>query len=234
MRFLFYDITMLSSVPSLSGVARFFRENLAEASDAAPGVENLANGSDMPDLASGEWTSFRHVPALLVWCLLVVGMMLAECPGIALAAGAGNEDTKVSACVSIAAVSLGMEEAALKKKAPQLALDPYGCFGEKHQYLCKQSGVSVVVTTYKGLVKSVRFVAPPYCGFTREQSLSVARAMLMQSSGRKEVEHDDADRGADDMLQPVEYFYFDDGARLELTFAKNSRVLVETFFVSAG
>lgn len=179
----------------------------------------------------------RGLPARSQSCgaRVVAGLMLASaCSSVALAAGPVNESIKVAPCTALSSVVLGMEESALKTSAPQLTLDPYGCFGEKHQYMCKQSGVSIVVTSYKGVVKSVRFVAPPYSGFTRDQSLSIARAMLGQNSTRKEVEHDDADRTAADMNQSVEYFYFDDGARFELTFAKNSTTLVETFFVSAG
>lgn len=166
--------------------------------------------------------------------LATVLIALSACSGVALAATPVNESIKVAPCTALSSVVLGVEESALKKNAPQLTLDPYGCFGEKHQYMCKQSGVSIVVTSYKGVVKSVRFVAPPYSGFTRDQCLSVARAMLGQNSTRKEVEHDDADRTAADMNQSVEYFYFDDGARFELTFAKNSTTLVETVLVSAG
>ncbi|MBY0550388.1 MAG: hypothetical protein K2W95_24125 [Candidatus Obscuribacterales bacterium] len=166
--------------------------------------------------------------------LFTLVVIASACSGVALAAGPVDESIKVAPCTALSSVVLGMEESALKKYAPQLTLDPYGCFGEKHQYMCKQSGVSIVVTSYKGVVKSVRFVAPPYSGFTRDQCLSVARAMLGQNSTRKEVEHDDADRTAADMNQSVEYFYFDDGARFELTFAKNSTTLVETVLVSAG
>lgn len=141
---------------------------------------------------------------------------------------------QLSTAPSLAAPELHfeMKEEAIKKIAG-MSLDAAGCFGEKHQYIYRSGGATIVVTTLGGTLKSVRFVAPSMAGFTREQSLVLARKVLSDKSKRKQVEHDDTDRVSGDMTQSVEYFYYDDGSRVELIYAKNSNELIETFLVGA-
>mgnify|MGYP003384946953 CR=1 FL=1 len=190
----------------------------------------------------------QSIAVFTVWAALVwlptaqaVPGKKSAAPSVAIAAaspssvGPGTPKVQISIvrCFPLAAAELGMSEAQILAAVEGLKLDPYGCFGEKHQLMCKRDGVSVVVTTFNGAVKSIRFLAPPSAGFERQDVLASAAALLHLAK-RKEVEHDDADRKAGDMEQAVEYFYFDDGARIELTYAKGSRTLVETFLVSAG
>lgn len=124
----------------------------------------------------------------------------------------------------------GLKESYALEHWPAVKTDPSGCFGNKHQLLAKELGATLIITTLDGVIRAIRLLPPPQVVMERGEALRLSE-ILLGTTAKQNVQHDDEDVRLADVRQPVEYFYFKDGARVELTYSNASDKKIETFQV---
>ncbi len=130
-------------------------------------------------------------------------------------------------------VHVGMSESAVLAGWDYIKLDTAGCFGNKHQLVGKQQEITIVITTVDKVIRSVRLLPPPRMVFSLKEARQIALGLL-DGSHRREVCHDDDDLVIGDVKQPLEYFYYSDGSRIELTYSNATADLIEAIQVCGG
>lgn len=139
-----------------------------------------------------------------------------------------------SAKAFLCELTLGQPESSILRTHKFLAPEQGTALNSTHQLCGKYNGTTVIVTVVEGVSKSLRMVLPPGQSVDREHVLVVAQKALSLSSKRL-IEHDEEDTKSADVQEPVEYFYYSDGSRIELTYKNlNGSLVVQAFQVFGG
>ncbi|MBY0358791.1 MAG: hypothetical protein K2W82_12375 [Candidatus Obscuribacterales bacterium] len=127
------------------------------------------------------------------------------------------------ALASFSDLRLAMPASELAQAKELFAYAEYGHFADKTQYDSVKAGeqkeiYSIHCRNGRAFGIEVKF---PAAGVSRETAIK-KMSLLIQGLAGKETEHDDDDLKKKDCSQACEFFYFENGVRAELLYARQS------------